>query len=106
MNKIDAAIGLAAKETLKANPNLTYTVKCQRGLNAGEKAITLTTLDNGKQVRSWNHLHGRQVTTLARKYRAQATKVEYAVAADNGHGVVLRITGIFTLGDSFALIPA
>ena len=104
MNKLDAALGVAAKQTLKANPNLTFTLKCQRGLAAGEKAMTVLTFSDGSTRRLWNHASGRAMSAMARK--TPVAKVQHVIAGANGHGDVLRVTATYTLGDGFALVPA
>lgn len=96
MNQTDREMGLLAKATLKANPSLGFVAKCQRGLAANEKAMTVVTFVNGKEARCWNNSNGRQVSNLARQKRADVVKVEYVIC-DTATKAVLRTVASFRL---------
>lgn len=96
MNKIDREMGLLAKEALKANPSLNFIAKCQRGLAANERAMTVITFTNGTEARCWNNSNGRQISNLARQKRAEVAKVEYVIC-DAATNAVLRTLSIFRL---------
>lgn len=102
MNQTDREIGLLAKATLKANPSLGLVAKCQRGLAANEKAMTVVTFTNGTEARCWNNSNGRQVSNLARQKRAEVARVEYVIC-DIATKKVLRTVASFRL-DGLTLI--
>lgn len=96
MNQIDREMGMLAKATLRANPSLGFVAKCQRGLAANEKAMTVVTFTNDTEARCWNNSNGRQVSNLARQKRATVAKVEYVVC-DTATKAVLSTVASFRL---------
>lgn len=96
MTQTDRDMGALAKATLRANPMMGYTVKCQRGLAANEKAMTVVTFGGGSEARCWNNIHGRHVSNLARQTRATVDRVDYVVC-DIATKAVLRTINTFRL---------
>lgn len=96
MNKQDREMGLLAKATLKANPNMGLIAKCNRDLDANELTLTVITFASGAEVKCWNEAKGLQVRGVALKYRQEIAKVEYVVT-DRASKKVLRIKNSFRL---------
>lgn len=96
MKKLDVALALEAKKTLRDVPNFGLTAKCQRGLAAGERAVTIVTFTDGSVSRLWNNQHGRSVANLARQKGKKVAKVEYVIASGD-RGEVIRVAKTFNL---------